>query len=842
MLQTNSIAKFLTDKFNEHIDLDIMFYKIQIHDGAYDDKNYKNKINAVLTLLPGEQIKTVMNYIKVLSNYELEFHLPLSDGYDEITGLNMAINEVIKDLNGKLQKIDGGQAIFNIKMPSVSGLANRHSIGESVLPKINIEVEFSIRKSGLKYEMALIDNIFDDGTVNARYFNSQEEQIAYYNDKVTSCGAPYCELMSPNTNSLILTQQSYINDISNYPDGTEEPLELNEILQKNYAIIRAMDGDIAVGYYYYFVQSARVGENNQALLDLKMDTIQTWLFNPDIEFSDCIINRAHLNRFIDNGDGTVKFDCSKDSNLHKIEPLNYNSLCIVNSSKLITRYTLNDSAKGAKEFNKWLDENVAFWIYYYVMNKEYTLSKKNESGTIVDYSFIPSTIARQEDGGTLDVSCFCCPVYKTSKLVMIKTSRYSEPKYSEQIMAWSSDSFYNKFKEKNKNNEYIVDIKVSHVCPLEKKFYTTDISDLEPSYDNVSYYLDNGNLVIEYHSGGSGFIPEGKNIPISVNGFLEVAQENAKYCVRVFSFSDESWEYKVKTKNISFAKSSLINCYKNKNFEPKLLQKPFSCYRLTDGTTNYYDYDILKIGELDTILYNESFAPGANRGYARFKGNNDLIYNQFTETNLNGLIINKLQDLPVVTDNYSTYLAQNKNALLTGLVLPLAESAISSAGGIALASMTGGLSAVAGAGIAGNSLLNAGNTALNYLANIDNLKNSPSVYKDGGHNVLFQNTFKDLGLYLEEYCLINKEVKEVYEFLYKHGYSYNEIGNIKDYLKIRKYFNFIQAEVENINGVSVSNEIREDLRLKFRNGVRFWNDDNIQYNLENYEIWLEEIN
>ena len=75
--------------------------------------------------------------------------------------------------------------------------------------------------------------------------------------------------------------------------------------------------------------------------------------------------------------------------------------------------------------------------------------------------------------------------------------------------------------------------------------------------------------------------------------------------------------------------------------------------------------------------------------------------------------------------------------------------------------------------------------------------------------------------------------------MFINGFNYEILDNIKNYDHIRKYFNFVQAEVENIVGISISNNAREDLRQRFRNGVRFWNSDNIQYDLENYEIWLE---
>ena len=39
----------------------------------------------------------------------------------------------------------------------------------------------------------------------------------------------------------------------------------------------------------------------------------------------------------------------------------------------------------------------------------------------------------------------------------------------------------------------------------------------------------------------------------------------------------------------------------------------------------------------------------------------------------------------------------------------------------------------------------------------------------------------------------------------------------------------------------ISNFAREDLKARFERGVRFWNNDNIEFNMENYEKWIDGI-
>lgn len=71
-----------------------------------------------------------------------------------------------------------------------------------------------------------------------------------------------------------------------------------------------------------------------------------------------------------------------------------------------------------------------------------------------------------------------------------------------------------------------------------------------------------------------------------------------------------------------------------------------------------------------------------------------------------------------------------------------------------------------------------------------------------------------------------------------YRYTYNQLDNIKNCDNIRYYHNYIKTSITNIYGVSISNNIRNDIKSRFNQGVRFWNSDNIQYEMENYENWL----
>lgn len=78
-----------------------------------------------------------------------------------------------------------------------------------------------------------------------------------------------------------------------------------------------------------------------------------------------------------------------------------------------------------------------------------------------------------------------------------------------------------------------------------------------------------------------------------------------------------------------------------------------------------------------------------------------------------------------------------------------------------------------------------------------------------------------------------------------YGFTFSSIAQVKDYVHIRKYHNYIKAQLQSING-NLSNAARSELRQRFANGVRFWNRQNesdefiVTYEKENYELWLED--
>ena len=124
----------------------------------------------------------------------------------------------------------------------------------------------------------------------------------------------------------------------------------------------------------------------------------------------------------------------------------------------------------------------------------------------------------------------------------------------------------------------------------------------------------------------------------------------------------------------------------------------------------------------------------------------------------------------------------------------------------------------------------------------DNMRNAPDQLKNAnGSAILNITASEDIGIFIDIYEALKVDQIRVNDVMHRFGFSMNAIGNIKDYDHVRHYFNYVQAEVEEILGdTPVSQAVRDRFKEAFAAGVRFWNasaSDVEMYDFgpENYE-------
>ena len=133
---------------------------------------------------------------------------------------------------------------------------------------------------------------------------------------------------------------------------------------------------------------------------------------------------------------------------------------------------------------------------------------------------------------------------------------------------------------------------------------------------------------------------------------------------------------------------------------------------------------------------------------------------------------------------------------------------------------------------------------LNTAFTIDNVKASPSNMKNSTGNGYFTYYTTGFGLYVEAYRALDIDLDRCYQYHYMYGYKYGKFGNVNDFMNIRHYFNYIQADLQNITGkigYNIPNQVRDEIKHIFGQGVRLWNvsDKMFDYEVENYERSLE---
>ena len=672
------------------------------------------------------------------------------------------------------------------------------------------------------YWLGLLDFPFDMNGEDTRYFENKGQQSSYFEGKIADGGAPFVQIEAPNLDSLFITQQVY--------QGNTALNNQFNLANKNYAVIRVMENSMPIRFFYYFITKATIGAGGKMLLDLRLDTVQSFFFDPKISFSDCMIERAHLNRFqaIPEDSTKVKFTSDPNSKIFNAEEgMNF-------PKRLVSRNKLSLNFTGNAAVDDWLNENVAYWVYVFIDSKP---KIKNEKGEEVssnysvydltpDNSTVPLSLVNEiqylnptpffiHEGLKGATSCICYPVYRNASKVIITQSSLTNT-IRIYIRGYGRDGF----EKLNSNTSYYYTIKLSILPPF-------DFS------DHMS--IVNGNLIIETNEAGEylsmldySFQAIATSINSGIKSGVLVGFNQMKKEI-------ETEDYEI-YRNLPISKAAIMGRKPpHYPYNPKLNGQNFKELVITAANGDSFTYDVQKIVEpYISFMYSEPIQPEITKYYMRL--NPTGLYLTGTEENYTGLVGSTDNSLAFANDQYSAFIANNKNFYLQSN-MKIATGILKSASN-AVGEVFSGK-----AGSAAMGLLTSGvDAAVSFVdrsMTVDNMKNAPSQLKNANGNVIFNMFATDLGLYVEEYIALEGDLKTANDFMNLYGFSFDSVANVKDYVHIRKYHNYIKAQLQGITG-NISNTARDDLRQRFANGIRFWNQDNISYQYENYELWLED--
>ena len=749
-------------------------------------------------------------------------------------------------LNGKYDKVytltyyDG--VSFTEEEPFTTSVSIfRNGISGSTKPNVS---EFDItftdvdNETEAEYYIALIDNPFDRTTENTRYFKSQEEQKIYYQEKIDNdirvggVGCQFVKIKAPNLSGINITNQVY-----EIPLHEDKPIyDILSVTNKNYAIIKVKK-DEEEQWFYYYVSNQNIGGQNQVMFDLQIDSLQTYYFDPKLQFGDCLIERGHENRWIDNGDGTVSFDGTIDSRLFEREE-------IQNVAKrLIKRQVLKPYTFDNLEIQQWFDDNILGWAYVFV-DPFHDFNVTNPNGEdIKDYRISAATMhygnaseeqtTQQWDSMPDQLGIACYPIYKTTQQSTLTRIKFVAGDNVLRINHIGMNDFF----QRNNGNSFVYSIKFSTVNP----FAQINSSDL---------YIQNGELHIPstalYYHWAHGSLPNYDMYAAKTGG-------TGGIIILQFQQTKQMREYLI-SKELTFNHNDIINSQKKSKYNPKFLSGDYFDLKISDETEDGFAYDVqkLKTNKIN-IAYTEPLIAGISKKYIRIlPTNNEGVYIEDTAKNFTGFIGSNDASFNLATTAYQSMLANNKNFFLQNSInrgVDIAKNMIGTGTSYGQSTISAQTSknpdlTMASAGItvaqsAVNMGLNYAQSKINENLTVDNVRFSPSKIQLAQGDILFNTMITDTGIVVEEWDILPNEKEIINDYMCKYGFTVNRFGNPKDYDNIRHYYNYVKAQIDSISGIAISNSARDDIRQRFANGVRFWNSDNVDYSMENYEEWLE---
>ena len=195
------------------------------------------------------------------------------------------------------------------------------------------------------YNVRLINYDFDSAYENVRLFSNKNERDSYFTNSA---------IYSFIINNFLANDLISTDLVLNYNTA----MNLAQLLNCNYCQIQDVEKNI---YYYFWVENIRQLSGVNISLKLNIDVFQTYIY--DITFSKCLIERAHLDRFVNSpfADGKFVYNSNFDSKLFKYEQM----ADVEKFTKYSDRLQLN-VVKDNSNINKWLNDNVECWVYYYM--------------------------------------------------------------------------------------------------------------------------------------------------------------------------------------------------------------------------------------------------------------------------------------------------------------------------------------------------------------------------------------------------------------------------------------------------------------------------------------------
>lgn len=745
---------------------------------------------------------------------------------------------------------------------------------------------------GFKYQYALTSVQFDSSYENAIRFDTRAQQEEYF--KVSTL---FANAKSVNFDFGNLINTTLVIKVKKAP---------MELMGYNYLILKDLNQNPTHKYIYFFIDKVEYisgGDNDSDTtirLDLTMDVLNTYML--DIAWDDgALIERASLDRWL--------WDKKTDYlyyNFQSGSPFRLDDEGEAKCSKvLINRenlQVLSSEYSSNKEAYDWINQNVQCWEYVFLdKNHEYYYRTYTQSGnaTMAGQTWLLNYNMFSKEGSVTipDYGLMAVPIYKDQ----YHKIRCHFKKSNFDIYINVSHDGLIAFRNLNNDASYFFTDKYGLMCPLHLDGITCKIvgndlviegNPVGPAIGgNVMFSSNYLNCMQTEDNGWTSSSYTFKGVFIGGRAFPDIPSETAKYSGKGFTNGISRKEL-ISNPGYGTPEGMCPRLYSS-NYSSVVVkcvgdEIEYSWMDLGGWIIKEQKYGDGKF----SLLYTEVIQPEITKYYVRIKAPYG-VYIEDSNYNYSGLVSTADTSIAIVNSAYAQFLANNKNYWLMSFANALGGGVsglldayhpghptesittttrdLKAKGGKFRSPTTGKFvgmdsperplvgtgfgrdvtktitkpawtdwTSVAsyGVGVASN--------VLNSAFTISNVKASPSNIKNSTGNGYFTYYTTGFGLYVEAYQALDIDIDRCCQYHHMYGYKYGKFGNVNDFINIRKYFNYVQADLQNITGkigYNIPNQVRDEIKHIFGQGVRFWNVTDHMFDFyetgNNYERSLE---
>lgn len=566
------------------------------------------------------------------------------------------------------------------------------------------------------------------------------------------------------------------------------------LLSCNYLhVIKEVEGELPseLTEAFYFITNITQYNGKIYRFDLEMDVWTTYdrTYNP-ISFNTTIFTeRKHCNRW------STDFDYIHLYSKYAVLPDEIDSrhsASILSYVQSIKTTQFSDDEKINKLYFG------TSWKYIFVnLDNTYLQQYNPQNKTLKDSKEVSSFIKNQN----LNYMIICIPIDCKIKIITNDTTSASLEGYLYDI-------------SEHLKTSAILGIKVSNIppCSLIKSNITYDTTNNEY---NIDISNQSANEIIKYYRDVDTkylnpilIIDEVKSLPINFS--LPVNNTSITYT-----------QYKkIRLKNI--------------DYEPKLYTSPYMIQGIQPRYGQCYPYDFYLYGDSakDSIKMVKDGMCLLNENYETYiyKGS-DIVANEEMAISYS---LNNPCDMPYDIDAYKQAMATSRNSMIMGMLTNTSSSLTSAVGN----TITGNYPNAIKSGL---DVLNA---PLNYLAKIDDLKNTPNTMASNGSSILYFLDKYNLETKYVAYTLPQSEREIVFDYFYNYGYrldkmewynstyivdtdllAYYNLDYRQDNILIRKLFNYLKTKddslIEKMN-FEAPLPVKQTIASILEKGTKIW--------------------